>query len=104
MLEGLDYEPGSVQETLAILALERRHQIEYMKTFALCQASAGDEGVQKTLKRLLGMLIPELAEQTERQAERIMEKLDDLTRQGPLYVSPMDSRGYGTRRKRGVEA
>lgn len=91
-MSGLKYEPGTLEESLARRAFDRKNEIEFLKVLAVCNtittvgngiiaavsksdAPGGGDSVKKTIDALQALLVPQWAEDTERKAKKAREVL-----------------------------
>lgn len=86
-------------------AFRHRQNTEFLKIRAIVEAVAyaGTDGISKvneTLKALLGMLVPEIAEDRDRRERHMRAKVEKLKDMGPMEVRPMDEGGFRNRRQR----
>lgn len=106
LARGVKYEVGSTDSTFARIGIERERQVKYTQTIAIVNAimtmgtavvsaitqtpnqSSGDK-LKKVLDHLRDLLLPELAEQREKDADRVKELLHREVEQGPIKVTPM---------------
>jgi hypothetical protein len=104
---GIDYPTGSFEENLAVLAINRKKQTQFLTTLvtvnaiiyignciqaALSGGSApknGVENLQKILDSLKALLIPGAEIETESKAARALKILEEEVAKGPLIVRPM---------------
>lgn len=104
---GIDYPIGSFEETLAVLAINRKKQVHFLTTLVTVNAiihvgnciqtaisggssqSKGVEGLQKMIDTLKSMLVPDDTLDTESKVQRALRILQEETAKGPLTVRPM---------------
>lgn len=118
---GLNYPIGSFEENLAVLAINRKKQVQFLTTLLTVNAiihvgnciqsalsggsapSKGAENLQKMIDALKSVLVPDDTTETESRIQRAMRILDEETAKGPLTVRPMaenkKDRGRITRRR-----
>lgn len=105
---------GSIEESLAIVALQREHELEYLKIMVLVNAilqtgsniasslsgqdSPGGDSLRKSLDGLKKILLPHLAEELTKKAEQAKKTLVEEVKRGPLRYTVVGS--DRTRRKR----
>jgi hypothetical protein len=103
---GLRYKFGSPEESLLVLAQERKAEIEYLKIRAIVNAivsvgssirsalsgtaSGGNDGIQDSMNSLKVMLLPHLAEDRDRRAAQIRKTLIEEANRGPIQIKIMD--------------
>lgn len=116
MARGVKYEFGSMEETFARVALERDRSVRYAETLAVVNAiievgnalasavtgspapqSTKGSGLKKVMESLRSLLMPELAERTERDAEKAKAVLAAEIEKGPITIRSM---AYSRRRGR----
>lgn len=102
MASGVKYEVGSFEEGLAILAIQRRAELEFLKVNTIVKAiisganivaaavtggeSGGLDSLNKSIDSLKGFLLPHLREETDRTARRYKETLKAEMDKGPITV------------------
>lgn len=102
LLEGRNFDPGSIKEFLAITALQRRNEIELQKTVVLAAASAHSDSLSKELTKLQEMMVPELAEAREASMKNALAELEKAAAKGPITLKSTELKPLG-RRELGVE-
>jgi hypothetical protein len=120
-LLGIDHPIGSFEETLAIMAINRKKEVQFLTTLLTVNAimhvgnsiqaavsggsgqSKGVEGIQKMVDSLRAMLVPEDTIESESKVQRALRILEQETAKGPLSVRPMvenkKTKGRITRRR-----
>jgi hypothetical protein len=95
-----------LEESLAIIALKRRAEIEFYKTMAVINAiitvgngitkaitqspdSGSSDALNKTVDVLKEALLPHWAEDTDKRAKEARAKLEEEINRGPLKIQVM---------------
>ena len=115
MLAGRAYEFGSIEETLAISAVQRKAEIEYLKVQAIVNAiisvgnhvsaavsgseSSKSDALNKSLESLKYKLLPQYAEGKEARARDVKKILMEEAARGPLKIRVVDGE-TGKKKKR----
>jgi hypothetical protein len=86
-------------------AFKHKQHTEFLKTRCIVEAIAyaGTDNISKvneTLNALLGMLVPEIAEDKTKRVDAMRGKLDKLKDMGPFKVRAMDEGGFAYNAKR----
>lgn len=113
VLRGLDLEVGSLKESVAFRALNRKNLIEYMKVQTIVQAigygaavianvSQGEQApspdnVNKILDSLKVLMLPSTKDELDRQSKRAKELMEHEASRGAFKVVSMshEKRGKG---------
>lgn len=91
---------GSLEESLAVSALNRRAEIEYVKVMAIVQAIAGagkaafdgafpQDAMNKTLGSLQELMLPHWADETKKKALDVRRKIVAEHNKGPIQIKVM---------------
>lgn len=117
LLAGLKYDQGSLEESLARQAFERKQEIEFLKIMVMCNAifsignsiisavsqseggsSAGD-ALKKSIDALQKKLVPHWAEDTDKKAKMAREVLIKEVSRGPLKIKVLKQDRKNRRRR-----
>lgn len=102
-LHNLDYPSGSIEENMAIRALNHQRECDYLKTVAIATASLNNvdaKQVQRALKNLLEHMMPEEKERAALMEKDIIKNLEAEIKKGPIRMMPIGLSSNNKTRRR----
>lgn len=95
LIQGVDVEYGSIQESLAIQVWRKQQRIDLYKTIALATASINPEKAQGAIRRLLEEMFPEVGKDREKAVDKAMEIMDKERKKSYAVAAVGDSLNKG---------
>ena len=77
MVQGVDVEYGTLQESLAIAAWRKMQRIELYKTIAVGTASINPEKASEALRKLIEEMFPEIGDERAEAVDRAMKIMEE---------------------------
>lgn len=99
-LYNLNYDSGSIEETMAIRALNHQRETELLKTIVLVLTTKGAEAkeINKAIKNFADHMMPEEKLRSERQEKESKDKLMEEIRKGPIKLMPLGNQSIKKRK------
>ncbi len=101
-LFNLNYDSGSIEENMAITALNHQRETEFLKTKVLVLSSIKVDGkeINKALKNLADHMMPDHKRKNDLFESESKQKLMDEINKGPIKLMPLGSQSIKKRRSK----
>lgn len=77
MVQGVDVEYDTLQESLAIAAWRKQQRIELYRTIAVVTASVNPDKAQNALRKLIEEMFPEVGTEREQAVDKAMQIMEE---------------------------